>query len=244
MKRIMQLLTVMCMLLLGTQLTFAWENGSHKEDIYDGDAMLEVKTFVIGNIYYMPQDGEPTQEDLLNILYNQAVKNTKKSEYTFTSYPDFCQEINKRDHVDIYRLGRRKALEIFKEKVGSLADAYIVCTVSNDTRLNVFYDVVSAKTHEVIYSYRKLAPKSSVRDELLYNEMTADFYNGFQHRVKKLMEEKAEEEKAILKMGKEKYEEYKKKQAAEKKKKEQSYQSSYETFKENGPELGRGHKVE
>lgn len=240
----MQLLTVLCIMVLGTQFAFAWENGSHKEDVYDGDSFMNMTSFVIGNVYFSPQEGEPSREDLMEMLYKEAVKANKSGQYTFTSYMDICQEINRKEHIDIYRLNRRKALEIFKEKVKDYADAYIVCTVSNDTRLNIFYDVVDAKTNDVVYSYRKLTPKSAPRNEALYREMTADFYVDMQHRIKKLKEEKEEEEKAILKMGKDKYEEYKAKKAEEKKKKEQSYQSSFETFKENGPMKGQGHKTE
>ena len=244
MKRIMQLLAVVCMLVIGTPMAFAWENGSHKEDIYDGYGLIEMTSFVIGNCYFSPQEGEPTNDELLTMLYEEAIKANKKFDFTYTSYTDFCQEINRKEHVDIRRLGRRKALEIFKEQISKYADAYIVCTVSNDTRLNVFYDVVDAKTHDVVYSYRKLAPKASVRDEALYREMTKDFYTDFAERIVKLKKEKEEEDKAILKMGKEKYEEYKAKKAAEKKKEKQSYQTSFDTFKENGPRLGQGHKVE
>ena len=243
MKKIMQLIAVVCMLVMSTQMAFAWENGSHKEDIYDGDALMRMTSFVIGNVYFSPQDGEPTVEELLDMLYAQGIKTNKKGEYTYTSYVDFCQDVNRKKHIDIYRLGRKKALEIFKEEVKDYADAYIVCTVSNDTRLNVFYDVVDSKTNDVVYSYRKLAPKNSIRNEVLYREMTTDFYNGLQERVKALKKDKEEEEKAILKMGKEKYEEYKAKKQAEKKKQE-SYQSTFETFKENGPRLGQGHKTE
>ncbi len=243
MKKIMQLLAVVCVLVMGTQMAFAWENGSHKEDIYDSDGLIGMTNFVIGNVYFSPQEGEPTNEELIDMLYEEAIKANKSGQYTFTSYIDICKEINNKEHIDIYRLNRRKALEIFKQQIGKYADGYIVCTVSNDTRLNVFYDIIDSKTHDVVYSYRKLAPKSAVRDAALYREMTHDFYVDLQERIKKLKHEKEEEEKAIIKMGKEKYEEYKAKKEA-KKKEQKSYQSSFETFKENGPRPGQGHKVE
>ena len=244
MKKLMQFFAVVCMLVMSTQMAFAWENGSHKEDIYDGYRLIEMTNFAIGNCYFSPQDVEPTNEELLNMLYEEAIKANKKMDFTYTSYFDICKEINREEHIDIYRLGRRKALEIFKGQISKYVDGYIVCTVSNDTRLNIFYDVVDAKTHDVVYSYRKLAPKDSVRDEVLYREMTRDFYVALGERIIKLKKEKEEEDKAILKMGKEQYEAYKAKKAAEKKKEQQSYQSSFENFKENGPRLGQGHKVE
>ena len=245
MKKILQLFAMLCIMVFGTQVSFAWESGSHTEDVYDGDALMSIQTLAIGNPYYTPQGGEPSREDFTAMLYDQAVKTDKQMNMVYKSYIDVCQAINQSEHIDIYRLERHKALSVFKPQIKFHADAYVVATVSNDTRLNIFYEVVDAKTGDVLYVYRKLAPKKAERDELLYKEMTASFYSDLQSAIKKLKREKAKEDEAIMKMGKEKYMEYKAQQMAKKKKTSSKVvKSSFEEFKENGPRLGQGHKVE
>lgn len=246
MKKIFQIFAALCIMMLGTQVSFAWESGSHTEDVYDGDALIGINILAIGNPYYTPQSGEPSREDFTAILYNQALKNDKRMDMTYKSYIEVCQAINQAEHIDIYRLERHKALSIFKPQIKNYADAYVVATVSNDTRLNVFYEVVNAKTGDVMYVYRKLAPKKAERDEALYTEMTASFYATLTSTINKLKREKAKEDEAILKMGKEKYMEYKAQQEAKKQKKTSSkvVKGSFDDFKEKGPRLGQGHKVE
>lgn len=238
MKKIIQLLTVMCIMVFGTQFAFAWEVGTSKETVYSY-GMLDAKSFVIGNPQFSPQDEEPTVEELTKMIYDQAVKNNKKNQFSYMSYQDFCRTVNNKEHIDIYRLGRHKALELFKERVKDYGDAYIVCTVSNDTRLNVFFDVVDSKSHEVLYSYRKLAPKGTPRDTKLYEEICRDFFNAYSNRIKVVAREKKEEDELILKMGKENYEKYKKEKLA-KQKAQEIVENDLDRYLRPDHRVGRG----
>ena len=53
MKRYVQLLTMLFVLMIGTQVSFAglWENGVHKADIYNKDRMMEIETLAIAVFY-------------------------------------------------------------------------------------------------------------------------------------------------------------------------------------------------
>lgn len=60
-----------------------------------------------------------------------------------------------------------------------------------------------ALTNKIVYAYRKLAPKSAVRDSLLYTEIAKDFFSDFIDAQKQAIEDKEKEDKAILKLEKE-----------------------------------------
>ncbi len=213
MKKCLQLLLMLCVLVLGTQSAFAGGllggTGVSEDRVYDPDGMLKIKTLAIADpIYNGPTtEGEPEIEDLPEILM-EATLADKKGVLNYISYRDVCQNIKVAKHIDILRLDRKKAFSEYKESIGKYADAYVIVTVSNGTsandgtRLNIFFDVYDANTSKVIYAYRKLAPKSATRDTLLYTEIAKDFYTDFIKAQEKVEEDKEKEAKAILKMEK------------------------------------------
>ena len=213
MKKCLQLLLMLCILVLGAQSAFAGGllggTGVSEDRVYDQDGMLKVKNLAIAApIYNGPKtEGEPEVEDLPEILM-EATLADKKGVLNYISYREVCQNIKVSKHVDILRLDRKKAFGEYKEAIGKYADAYVVVTVSNGTsandgtRLNIFFDVYDANTSKVIFAYRKLAPKSATRDTLLYTEIAKDFYTDFIKAQEQVEEDMEKEAKAILKMEK------------------------------------------
>ncbi len=213
MKKCLQLLLMLCILVLGAQSAFAGGllggTGVSEERVYDQDGMLKIKTLAIAApIYNGPKsEGEPDIEDLPEILMEGTLAD-KKGVLNYISYRDVCQNIKVAKHIDILRLDRKKAFAEYKEAIGKYADAYVIVTVSNGTsmndgtRLNLYFEVFDAKTNQIVYMYHKLAPKSATRDTLLYTEIAKDFYTDFIKAQEKVEEDKEKEAKAILKMEK------------------------------------------
>ena len=213
MKKCLQLLLMLCILVLGAQSAFAGGllggTGVSEDRVYDQDGMLKVKTLAIAApIYNGPKtEGEPEVEDLPEILMEGTLAD-KKGVLNYISYRDVCQNIKVAKHIDILRLDRKKAFAEYKEAIGKYADAYVIVTVSNGTsmndgtRLNLYFEVFDAKTNQIVYMYHKLAPKSATRDTLLYTEIAKDFYTDFIKAQNKVEEDKEKEAKAILKMEK------------------------------------------
>ncbi len=213
MKKCLQLLLMLCILVLGAQSAFAGGllggTGVSEDRVYNQDGMLKVKTLAIAApIYNGPKtEGEPEVEDLPEILM-EATLADKKGVLNYISYRDVCQNIKVAKHIDILRLDRKKAFGEYKEAIGKYADAYVIVTVSNGTsmndgtRLNLYFEVFDAKTNQIVYMYHKLAPKSATRDTLLYTEIAKDFYTDFIKAQDKVEEDKEKEAKAILKMEK------------------------------------------
>ncbi|MGM9581778.1 MAG: hypothetical protein ACI3U2_11170 [Anaerovibrio sp.] len=211
MKKCLQLLLMLCVLVLGAQSAFAGGllggTGVSEDRVYNQDGMLKIKTLAIAApIYNGPKsEGEPDVEDLPEILMEGTLAD-KKGVLKYVSYRDVCQSIKVAKHVDILRLDRKKAFGEYKEAIGKYADAYVIVTVSNGTsmndgtRLNLYFEVFDAKTNQIVYMYHKLAPKSATRDTLLYTEIAKDFYTDFIKAQEKVEEDKEKEAKAILKM--------------------------------------------
>lgn len=214
MKKSLQLLLMLCVFMLGTQVSFAsgllGGTGVTDKRVFDADSLVNVETLAIADsIYNGPtSDGEPEIDDLPDILMEGTLAD-KKNVLSYISYRDVAQNIKVARHVDILRLDHKKAFTEYKNNIAMYADAYVVTTVSNGTskndgtRLNIFFEVYNAKTNKIIYGYRKLAPKSADRDALLYTEITKDFINDFISDRKDAIEAKEKEEKAILKADKE-----------------------------------------
>ena len=213
MKKCLQLLLMLCILVLGALSAFAGGllggTGVSEDRVYDQDGMLKIKTLAIAAPNYNgpKTEGEPDVEDLPEILMEGTLAD-KKGVLNYISYRDVCQNIKVAKHIDILRLDRKKAFGEYKEAIGKYADAYVIVTVSNGTsmndgtRLNLYFEVFDAKTNQIVYMYHKLAPKSATRDTLLYTEIAKDFYTDFIKPHEKVEEDKEKEAKAILKMEK------------------------------------------
>ena len=213
MKKCLQLLLMLCILVLGTQSAFAGGllggTGVSEERVYDQEGMLKIKTLAIAApIYNGPKtEGEPEVEDLPEILMEATLAN-KKGVLNYISYREVCQNIKVSKHVDILRLDRKKAFGEYKEAIGKYADAYVVVTVSNGTsandgtRLNIFFDVYDANPSKVIFAYRKLALMSDTAATVIYTEIAKDFYTDFIKAQEQVEEDMEKEAKAILKMEK------------------------------------------
>ena len=213
MKKSLQLLLMLCIFMLGTQVSFAagllGGTGVTDKRTFDAAGLMKVQTLAIADsIYNGPtSDDEPEIDELPDILMEGTLAD-KNNVLSYVSYRDVAQGIKAARHIDILRLDHKKAFTEYKANVAMYADAYVITTVSNGTskndgtRLNIFFEVYDAKTHKIIYAYRKLAPKKTTRDTLLYTEIAKDFFRDFIKDQEQAFEDKEKEDKAILKAEK------------------------------------------
>lgn len=204
------LIPVMLFMLLEASIAMAsgllGGTGVTDKRTFDQDGMTKIETLAIADsIYSGPNsDEEPEKSDLADIIMEGTLKD-EKGELSYISYRDIASSIRASSHVDILRLDHKKAFSEYKKNIALYADAYVVTTVSNGTskndgtRLNIFFEVYDAKTHKIIYAYRKLAPKTATRDTLLYTEIAKDFFKDFLDDRKEAIENAEKEKRAILK---------------------------------------------
>ena len=86
--------------------------------------------------------------------------------------------------TDIATLNRRDAQALYKANVKNYADAYVVFTFANDSRVVMFADIYDAKDGHWIYSYKIIGGGNE--DDNLTN------YNMFMHKFFRTFELQAE----------------------------------------------------
>ena len=94
--------------------------------------------------------------------------------YTLVTDKTIIQNIKNNTGVDITTLGNRETLNIYKQNVKNYADAYVILTFANDSRVVMFADVYDAKDNHWICSYQIIG--GDTEDDNLTN------YSMFMHK--------------------------------------------------------------
>ena len=96
------------------------------------------------------------------------------------SYDMVAADIRKNTGVDIKSLDRRQAAKVYKENVAADADAYVVLTVANNSRIVFFFDVYRSGTNELLYTYQIVANRSQKANTETYKALSEQFYKNFE----------------------------------------------------------------
>ena len=189
MKKLFQIFTVACMLLLSTQLVFA---NADKATIIGDTNLMDVHRIAVASPLYTPNKGEPTVEELRQVI--GEARTVTRGEVL--PYDTIAQNILKDSNVNILTLDRRQAAKAYKEHVAKYADAYVVTTVANDSHLVFFYDVYLSGTNKLIYSYQIAGNRSDGRNVQSYKLYSEQFYKAFD---KSAQDQQKDKEKASKK---------------------------------------------
>ncbi len=173
MKKLVQLLLFVCLTVFGMQVAFA---NADKITIPEGADIVSVKRLALAAPLYTPTKGAPTKEELLASMYEAS---SVARSYVL-SYDMVAADIQKSAGVDIKALDRRQAAKVYKENVAADADAYVVVTVANNSRIVFFYDVYRAGTNELLYTYQIVANKSQEANAETYKLLSEQFYKNFE----------------------------------------------------------------
>ena len=93
-------------------------------------------------------------------------------------------KIKKDTGIDIKVLPKMDARKIFKEHVYKYADAYLLVTIANNSRVSMFCDVYAVNTNERIYSIQIQTGKSEdSKTTKAYKAMAEEFYKAFDKAV-------------------------------------------------------------
>ena len=107
MKRGLQLVLMLCVFLLGTQVSFAGGllggTGVSDARVYDSEGLIKIQTLAIADsIYNGPtSEGEPEIDDIPEILMNGTLVD-KKNVLNYISYREVCQNIK----IARHKIGR------------------------------------------------------------------------------------------------------------------------------------------
>ncbi len=174
MKKLVQILVMMCMVVFATQVAFAHAD---KETIQEGADLTSIHRLAVAYPRYVPVgENAPTVEELSGIIFDAS----KVARSYVVSYDAVAEGIRKDKNVDIKALDVRKAEKVFKDNVAKYADAYIVTWVANNSRTSFFFDIYRAGTNELLYTYQIQANRSDKDDAKTYQALSEQFYKHFE----------------------------------------------------------------
>lgn len=174
MKKMLQMMVLMCVLVLGAQVAFA---NADKETLQEGADITSIHRLAVGLPLYMQNDEKaPTLDMLKQIAYDSS----RVARSYVVSYDAVAEGIKAKNNVDITSLDRRQAAKLFKENVGDYADAYVILTVANNSRTTFFFDVYKAGSNDLLYTYEIRANSSEANTAATYTNLCEQFYKHFE----------------------------------------------------------------
>lgn len=177
MKKLMQMLLVLCLVVFSTQVAFA---NSDKVTLVEGADITGIHRLALAKPLYMQTDKlAPTMDQLIQIESEAS----KVARMYVIPYDTVAASVKTDTKVDIKALDRHQAAKVFKENAGKYADAYVVLTVANDSRTSFFFDVYKAGSNELLYSYQIQANRSEKDNVTTYQNLCEQFYKNFERSI-------------------------------------------------------------
>ena len=160
MKKLITIFSLLAIMLFSISTAFA---ANEKITMMDEDYNLKnIHTLAIYTPSYKPSALSierkaklPNAPELItpDMLTDVIFKVAKEDEVTYTllSDKDVIQNIKATTATDITTLSNREALAIYKENIKNYADAYVIFTFANDSRVVMFacsYQIIGGDTED------------------------------------------------------------------------------------------------
>lgn len=187
MRKLVQALVAVCMLVLSAQVVFA---ASEKETIQEGADLSSVHRLAIALPEYYPTGEKPaTKEEVVEAIAAAS----KVARCYVLSYDDAAYAIRSAGGPDIKVLDRRKAVSEFKAGIGKHADAYVVMTVANNSGIVCFFDVYRAGTNDLLYTYQVGASRFAKNTPDTFKSLSEQFFKKFESSAEDQQKREARE---------------------------------------------------
>jgi len=178
MKKIFQLVVIVCLIVLGTQAAFA---NADKETMMEGADITGIHRLAIGlPLYQQVDEKAPDKAKLTEIVYDAS----RVARCYVVSYDEVASRTLQAKGLDLKALERRQAAKEFKAVVADYADAYVILTVANNSRTTFFFDVFKAGTDELLYTYEIRANRSEGDSVDTFTTLSEQFYKHFENAAK------------------------------------------------------------
>ncbi len=190
MKYMIKLLSAtMMMLFFTTSAAFAMP--STKTVIMDDSFNLStIHSIAVAMPDYIQTKNSPKIEDVMATLAQSGFDAKQLKNVTVIPYTVIANAIEKDSGVDLQTLDKNAAKKVFKQDIGKYADAYLVATIANDSRVVIFYDLYSAKNGAYLYSFEVIGGGQGDNNINAYKSFNGLFYNGFAESVKSQYKDK------------------------------------------------------
>ncbi|MBR3624447.1 MAG: coenzyme F(420) biosynthesis enzyme [Selenomonadaceae bacterium] len=174
MKKFIKLLTLTFMFVAVSVTAFAH---SDRETIAEGADLSSVHRIALAwPLYVKAEETDLSDREIIDTVFAAS----KVARTYVISYDDAARNIKDSDRVDISVLDNKKAAAEFKKYIKKHADAYVILTIANNSRLTLFFDVYQAGTDNLLYTYQIEANRSDKSTKPTYNTLSEQFYKHFE----------------------------------------------------------------
>ncbi|MBR3722947.1 MAG: coenzyme F(420) biosynthesis enzyme [Selenomonadaceae bacterium] len=174
MTKFLKLLVLTFMFAAFSAVAFAH---SDRETIAEGADLSSVHRIALGwPLYIKAEETDLSDREVIETVFGAS----KVARTYVISYDDAVKNIKSSNKVDISVLDKKKAAAEFKKYIKNHADAYVILTVANNSRLTLFFDVYQAGTDNLLYTYQIEANRSDKSTKPTYNTLSEQFYKHFE----------------------------------------------------------------
>jgi hypothetical protein len=178
MKKLMQMMLVICLVLASVQIVSA----SGEKVTADKDFELSsIHRLAIADPQYTPIKDGVTKADISNMIYVMG----EKARLQLIPNDVISKSLQRDKKVDLTALDKKQADAAFQANIADYADAYMVATVVHNDRVVIFYDIYSAANNKLVYTYQVVADRTDPDTLATYQELTKKFYRAFDKSVQK-----------------------------------------------------------
>lgn len=189
MRKYLFLFSLLAIMLFSISTAFA---ATEKATMMDENYQLSsIKTLAIATPHYNPSALNLERKAKLadapelitpDMIVQTAMDVAKEDKVKLNLLTDkqINDSITQATGTDITTLDKRSAQKLYKDNIKNYADAYVVFTFANDSRVVMFADIYDAKDGHWIYSYQIIG--GGVEDDNLKN------YNMFMHKFFRTLE--------------------------------------------------------
>lgn len=181
MKKIMQMLLVICVMVGAAQIGFA-KDRTWSDENFD---LSSVHRMLILEPNYSRFENGATSQDIMDMMYQEGV-----SSMYMMQKSDLERNILRDTGVDIGKLDAKQAEKAINDHMEKYVDAYVVATVVHNKRVVLFFDVYSAKTKRLVFTDQVVAGGSDPDTIATYAKLTKNFYKDIQKEAKEQLKKK------------------------------------------------------
>lgn len=176
MKRISKILLIIVLVALHMQVVSA----ANKVWVDENFNLSSIRRLLISEPNYSPAKEGPSTDEVMGMFYQEGTLSTL---YVLQK-SDIEKNILRDVSIDLAALAPDKAKEAFDAQVLKYTDGYLVATIIHNSRVVIFYDVYSATTKELVFSYQAMAGSKDDDNITTYKRLTKNFYKEFEKKIK------------------------------------------------------------
>lgn len=177
MKKLLQVFVFSFAVLLNVQLASASDKVWVDEDF----PLSSIHRLYFGDMNYAENEYSPKASDIMATFADQGAQ----ANMMVLRQADLERLLLRDFNINMAALDSKQAKAAVREHLDTYVDGYVVPTLVHNQRVVAFFDIYSAKTGRMVFSYQVIA--GSRDDDTLdtYQKLTREFYKALNKEIKR-----------------------------------------------------------